>query len=89
MPSVQIKEMESVDNALRRFRRLCDRAGIVNESRRRRYRETPAQTRKRKRSALHMRIKNRFGGRNRQGVNLPMLLRRANVEVIRKENERD
>ena len=81
MPTVQIKEMESPDNALRRFRRLCDRAGIVSEARRRRYWETPAQARKRKRVTFHLKNKNRFGNNRKKGINLDLLLRQANIEI--------
>ena len=37
------------DVALRKFRKACDRAGIVSEVRKREYYEKPAQKRQRKR----------------------------------------
>ena len=66
---------------------MCDRAGIVSESRRRRYRETPAQMRKRKRTAMHMRIKSRLGPKRGQGIDLGALLRRANIKIEKSEGE--
>jgi len=35
MPSVKVREREPFDIALRRFRRACERAGILSEARRR------------------------------------------------------
>ena len=51
MPSVKIKENEPFDIALRRFKRGCEKAGILAEVRRREYYEKPTQERKRKRAA--------------------------------------
>ena len=48
MPSIQIKEDEPFDFALRRFKRQCDRAGIIAEARRREFYEKPTWIRKRK-----------------------------------------
>ena len=51
MPSVEIKENESFDYALRRFKRSCIRAGVIAEARRREYYEKPTWVRKRKKLA--------------------------------------
>lgn len=51
MPSVRIKENEYFDAALRRFKRACEKAGILTELRRREYYEKPTQERKRKKAA--------------------------------------
>lgn len=51
MPSVKIKENEPFDIALRRFKRSCEKAGILSEVRRREYYEKPTQERKRKQAA--------------------------------------
>ena len=51
MPSVRIKENEPFDIALRRFKRTCEKAGILAEVRRREYYEKPTETRKRKKAA--------------------------------------
>lgn len=51
MPSVRVKENEPFEVALRRFKRGCEKAGVVTEVRRREYYEKPCQMRKRKRAA--------------------------------------
>ncbi len=51
MPSVKIKNNESFDVALRRFKRACEKAGILAEVRRREFYEKPTWTRKRKAAA--------------------------------------
>lgn len=51
MPSVRVKENEPFEVALRRFKRSCEKAGVVTEVRRREHFEKPSQTRKRKRAA--------------------------------------
>ncbi|HYW04382.1 MAG TPA: 30S ribosomal protein S21 [Gammaproteobacteria bacterium] len=51
MPTVRVKENEYFDVALRRFKRACEKAGILTEVRRREYYEKPTQERKRKRAA--------------------------------------
>ena len=50
MPSVRIKENEYFDAALRRFKRACEKAGVLTELRRREYYEKPTQERKRKKA---------------------------------------
>ena len=51
MPSVKIKENEPFDVALRRFKRSCEKAGVLSEVRRREFFEKPTQERKRKKAA--------------------------------------
>ncbi|MFZ9034589.1 MAG: 30S ribosomal protein S21 [Francisellaceae bacterium] len=51
MPAVRIKETEPFDIALRRFKRSCEKAGIVSELRRREFYEKPTWERKRKKAA--------------------------------------
>lgn len=51
MPTVQIRENEPFDVALRRFKRTCEKAGVLSESRRREFYEKPTQVRKRKAAA--------------------------------------
>ena len=47
MPSVQIRENEPFEIALRRFKRGCEKAGILAETRRREFYEKPTEKRKR------------------------------------------
>ena len=51
MPSVKVKENEPFDVALRRFKRSCEKAGILAEVRRREFYEKPTSVRKRKKAA--------------------------------------
>ncbi|MCZ6516974.1 MAG: 30S ribosomal protein S21 [Gammaproteobacteria bacterium] len=51
MPGVRIRDNEHFDAALRRFKRACEKAGILSEVRRREYYEKPTQERKRKKAA--------------------------------------
>ncbi|MDX1334242.1 MAG: 30S ribosomal protein S21 [Gammaproteobacteria bacterium] len=51
MPSVRVKENEPFDIALRRFKRGCEKAGVLTEVRRREFYEKPTEIRKRKRAA--------------------------------------
>ncbi len=51
MPGVRVKENEPFDVALRRFRRSCEKAGVLTEVRRREFYEKPTAVRKRKAAA--------------------------------------
>ena len=47
MPVVYVREEESFEGALRRFKRKCEKAGILSEVKRRRFYEKPSERRKR------------------------------------------
>jgi small subunit ribosomal protein S21 len=51
MPSVKVRDNEPFDVALRRFKRACEKAGILAEIHRREFYEKPTQERKRKAAA--------------------------------------
>ena len=51
MPSVKVRENEPFEYALRRFKRSCEKAGVLAETRRREFYEKPTQERKRKSAA--------------------------------------
>lgn len=51
MPSIRVKENEPFDVAIRRFRRACEKAGVLTEVRRREFYEKPTEVRKRKAAA--------------------------------------
>lgn len=51
MPAVKVKENEPFDVALRRFKRSCEKAGVLSEVRRREFYEKPTSERKRKKAA--------------------------------------
>jgi small subunit ribosomal protein S21 len=48
MPTVRIRERESFEGALRRFKRACEKAGIISDMRRHEYYEKPKWIKKRK-----------------------------------------
>ena len=60
MPSVRVKESEPFDSALRRFKRACEKAGVISEIRRREFYEKPTAERKRKKAAAVKRLKKRL-----------------------------
>lgn len=51
MPSIKVKENEPFDIAIRRFKRSCEKAGVLSEVRRREFYEKPTAMRKRKAAA--------------------------------------
>ena len=51
MPGIRVKEDEPFDIAIRRFRRACERSGVLSEARRREFYEKPTEVRKRKAAA--------------------------------------
>ena len=51
MPAVKVRDNEPFDVALRRFKRSCEKAGVLSEVRRREHYEKPTEVRKRKRAA--------------------------------------
>ncbi len=51
MPSVRVRENEPFEVALRRFKRTCEKAGVLSEVRRREHYEKPTAVRKRKAAA--------------------------------------
>ena len=55
MATVVLRDGESLDSALKRFKRLCDKAGIMQELRKREHYEKPSVQRKRKSEAARKR----------------------------------
>ena len=55
MAEIRIKENESLDSALRRFKRQCARAGVLAEVRKREHYEKPSVKRKKKSEAARKR----------------------------------
>lgn len=55
MPHVRVRENEPYDMAIRRFKRSCEKAGILNELRARETYEKPTTERKRKNTAAKKR----------------------------------
>jgi small subunit ribosomal protein S21 len=48
MPSVMVREDESFESALRRFKKQCEKAGVLSELRKREHYEKPSVRRKKK-----------------------------------------
>ncbi len=61
MPSVKVRENEPFEFALRRFKRSCEKAGVLTEVRRREFYEKPTAERKRKLAAAVKRNSRRVG----------------------------
>ena len=55
MSTIRVGENESVDSALRRFKRKCSRDGIIGDLRRKEHYEKPSARRKKKREAARKR----------------------------------
>ncbi|MCV2518677.1 MAG: 30S ribosomal protein S21 [Candidatus Lightella neohaematopini] len=51
MPVIKVRDNEPFDIALRRFKRSCEKAGILAEVRRREFYEKPTSERKRAKAA--------------------------------------
>ena len=60
MPAVKAKENEPVDIAIRRFKRACEKAGILADVRKHEFYEKPTQERKRKKAAAVKRYKKKM-----------------------------
>jgi small subunit ribosomal protein S21 len=55
MSEVKIGKTESIDSALRRFKRSCQKAGVLSEVRKREHYEKPSVRRKKKSEAARKR----------------------------------
>jgi len=55
MAEVRVKENETLDSALRRFKRQCARSGVLTELRKREHYEKPSVKRKKKSEAARKR----------------------------------
>ncbi len=51
MPGVKVREGETFEQALRRFKKQCEKAGILSELRKREHYEKPSIKAKKKRQA--------------------------------------
>ncbi len=55
MAEIRLKDNESLDSALRRFKRSCQKAGVLSEIRKREHYEKPSVKRKKKSEAARKR----------------------------------
>jgi small subunit ribosomal protein S21 len=51
LPGIRVKEGESFESALRRFKKKCEKAGILADVRKHQHFEKPSEKRKRKENA--------------------------------------
>jgi len=80
MPTVRVRENEPFDVAMRRFKRSCEKAGILTEVRRREFYEKPTAVRKRKAAAAVKRhLKKLAREAMRQGTQRPRTPRKPPV----------
>ena len=70
MPVVKVRENEPFDVALRRFKRSCEKAGILSEVRRREHFEKPTWARKRKKAAAVKRHLKKVSRENARRIKL-------------------
>ena len=60
MPGIKIRENESFENALKRFKKQCEKTGILSEVRKREHFEKPSIKRKKKALAAKKRVMKRL-----------------------------
>ncbi|MCH1413850.1 MAG: 30S ribosomal protein S21 [Glaciecola sp.] len=70
MPIVKVRENEPFDVALRRFKRSCEKAGVLSEVRKREFFEKPTWERKRKKAAAKKRHLKKLSRENARRVKL-------------------
>ena len=58
MSTIKVGENESVESALRRFKRKCSRDGIIGDLRKKEFYESPEVKRRKKAEAARKRNKN-------------------------------
>lgn len=68
MPLVQVRDDESFENALRRFKRKCEKAGILTELRKRQHFEKPSVKRKRKEVQARKKMLRKMAEERRMGL---------------------
>ena len=60
MPLIKVREDESLENALRRFKRKCEKSGILTEIKKRQHYEKPSVKKKRKALAARKKLLKRL-----------------------------
>jgi small subunit ribosomal protein S21 len=70
MPAVRVKENEPFDIAIRRFKRACEKAGVLSDIRRREFYEKPTAERKRKKAAAVKRYQKKIARERAKTIRL-------------------
>ena len=68
IPAVQVRDEESFENALRRFKRKCEKSGILTELKKRQHFEKPSVKRKRKQIQARKKILRKLAEDRRLGL---------------------
>ena len=68
MPVVHVREDESFENALRRFKRKCEKAGVLTELKKRQHFEKPSVKRKRKAVQARKKMARKLSEERRLGL---------------------
>jgi small subunit ribosomal protein S21 len=68
VPLIHVKEDESFENALRRFKRKCEKSGILSELKKRQHYEKPSAKRKRKAIAARKKMLRKLAEERRTGM---------------------
>ena len=65
MPLIKVPEDESLENALKRFKRKCEKSGILTEIKKRQHYEKPSVKKKRKALAARKKLLKRLAQERR------------------------
>ncbi len=57
MPAVVVREKEPFEKALKRFKKACEKAGIMSDMKKHQHYEKPSERRKRKENAARRKIR--------------------------------
>lgn len=68
MPVVYIREEESFEGAMRRFKRKCEKSGILTELKKRQHFEKPCVKRKRKEAQASKKMLRKLEEERRMGL---------------------
>lgn len=66
MPLIKVREDESLENALKRFKRKCEKSGILTEIKKRQHYEKPSVRKKRKALAARKKLLKRIAQERKQ-----------------------
>ena len=65
MPLIKVRDDESLENALRRFKRKCEKSGVLTEIKKRQHYEKPSVRKKRKALAARKKLLKRLAQERR------------------------
>ena len=68
MPVVTVRDDESFENAIRRFKRKCEKEGILTELKKRQHFEKPSVKRKRQAVAARKKMARKLAEEKRTGL---------------------